>query len=197
MAEKQAAPKVAEGTGRARSAVPPHVAPAASLPAASFMMLGNQALQSLLAAHGIQAKLALSQPGDASEDEADRVADAVMSGTRVPTIRRTCAACAGEEPCETCASGTVQRSAAGADSDVSHRAGGAAEAVRSGGQPLPRDCAATSSDTSAASSGPCASTPAPRPRAPRAVSGPGPTRTASTSPSPAANTGRPRRKAGA
>src|SRR6188768_2753743 len=98
MAEKLGSPKVAEASGRARS-VAPAATRAAPLPVASIAMLGNQALQSLLAAHGIQAKPAMSQPGDASEDEADRVADALMSGRQAPVIQRQCAAGASGTPC--------------------------------------------------------------------------------------------------
>jgi hypothetical protein len=42
-------------------------------------MAGNMAVQQLLRAGGIQAKLAISQPGDSDEQEADRVAQQVMS----------------------------------------------------------------------------------------------------------------------
>jgi len=40
---------------------------------------GNLAVGRLLASYGIQAKLTVSQPGDPEEEEADRVADAVVS----------------------------------------------------------------------------------------------------------------------
>ncbi len=39
---------------------------------------GNQAMQRLLGAGAIQAKLTVNQPSDKHEQEADRVADAVM-----------------------------------------------------------------------------------------------------------------------
>jgi hypothetical protein len=62
----------------------------------------------------IQAKLAVSQPNDPSEQEADRVADRVMR-MATPVLQRTCAACAtGGSPCPTCeekVSGLVQRKA--------------------------------------------------------------------------------------
>jgi hypothetical protein len=72
------------------------------------------------AATPIQASLAISQPGDPYEQEADRVADAVMrmpaasagvpgisaGFARTPSIRRACAACqAGSEHQRDCASG--------------------------------------------------------------------------------------------
>ena len=50
----------------------------------------------------LQAKLAISQPGDPSEQEADRVADQIMR-MPVPTVQRQCAACAGGGPlCPAC-----------------------------------------------------------------------------------------------
>lgn len=49
----------------------------------------------------MQAKLAISQPGDPSEQEADRVADQVMRIPE-PTVQRTCAGCEiGSAPCPT------------------------------------------------------------------------------------------------
>jgi outer membrane protein OmpA-like peptidoglycan-associated protein len=61
---------------------------------------------------GAQAKLAVSMPGDPSEHEADRVADALISGAPAPSIAnftsrspvaRKCAACeAGGAPCPKC-----------------------------------------------------------------------------------------------
>jgi hypothetical protein len=65
-----------------------------------------------LMALGAQAKLAVSAPGDPSEREADRAADAVMGGGPMPAIgghappghiARACAACeAGGAPCAAC-----------------------------------------------------------------------------------------------
>jgi hypothetical protein len=64
--------------------------------------IGNQAVQRLLRAHAIQAKLAISQPGDIYEQEADRVADRVMRMPQ-PIIQRTCSACAaGGSLCSEC-----------------------------------------------------------------------------------------------
>ena len=76
-------------------------------------ILGNQAMLQLLEAGAIQAKLRLSQPGDADEEEADRVAEKVVSAARVPKIQRKCA-CTGGTPCSKCASeddDTIHRSA--------------------------------------------------------------------------------------
>ena len=69
----------------------------------------NHTLQHLLQSRVIQAKLKISQPGDAYEQEADRVADTVMrmpepatsgpttlSNAADPTIQRACAECEDE-----------------------------------------------------------------------------------------------------
>lgn len=60
----------------------------------------------------IQPKLAVSQPGDPYEQEADRVAEQVMR-MPVPTVQRTCAMCADSSaPCPQCEDsqrGPVQR----------------------------------------------------------------------------------------
>ena len=66
---------------------------------------GNLAVQRLFRSGAIQAKLAISQPGDPDEQEADRIAEQVMRmpepGGAVP-----CGACAaGDQPCPKC-SGT-------------------------------------------------------------------------------------------
>jgi len=76
--------------------------------------LGNQAMLRLLDGGIIQAKLRVSQPGDADEQEADRVAEKVVSASHAPKIQRKCA-CAGGAPCAKCASEdeeTIHRSAA-------------------------------------------------------------------------------------
>ena len=81
--------------------------------------MSNQALQRMLLDRGVQAKLAVSEPGDPLEREADRVADEVM---RMPdstahaaridhhgggAVQRKCAACeaaarAGKPQCAAC-----------------------------------------------------------------------------------------------
>ncbi len=66
--------------------------------------IGNQAVQRLIKSGTLQAKLRIGVPGDVNEQEADRVADAVMrmpqpqavsSGT--PSIQRACPNCENEE----------------------------------------------------------------------------------------------------
>jgi len=56
--------------------------------------LGNQAMQQLLESGAIQAKLRISQPGDADELEADRVANHIVHCQHPPTLQRKCS-CAG------------------------------------------------------------------------------------------------------
>jgi len=73
--------------------------------------------RSLLQPGRLQAKLAVSQPDDLYEQEADRVADQVLR-MPAPTVQRTCATCAAGGPtCPTCKKnendkGLVQRKTA-------------------------------------------------------------------------------------
>lgn len=65
----------------------------------------------------LQAKLAISQPGDFYEQEADRVAEQIMRMPE-PTVQRQCAACAaGGPPCPACEeeSKTVSRKTKGGE----------------------------------------------------------------------------------
>ncbi|HEX7895890.1 MAG TPA: hypothetical protein VF447_16950, partial [Terriglobales bacterium] len=64
--------------------------------------IGNQATLRLLDGGVIQTKLRVSQPGDADEQEADRIAEQVVSSRNAPTIQRKCA-CSGGTPCAKCA----------------------------------------------------------------------------------------------
>jgi Domain of unknown function (DUF4157) len=68
--------------------------------------IGNQAVLQLLRSGTIQAKLAINQPGDIYEQEADRIADrVVVSPARPPVVQRKCA-CGGTPgptgECEEC-----------------------------------------------------------------------------------------------
>jgi hypothetical protein len=56
--------------------------------------VGNQAMSRLLRAGIVQAKLNVSQTGDAGEAEADRAAEKVVAATHKPIIQRKCA-CGG------------------------------------------------------------------------------------------------------
>ena len=71
---------------------------------------GNLAIQRLFHAGAIQPKLAVSQPDDPYEREADQVADRVM-GVREPQLQRACA-CGGA--CPACQSKSRSRPSASA-----------------------------------------------------------------------------------
>ncbi len=85
--------------------------------------IGNQAVLRLMRARKLQAKLAISQPGDVYEREADRVADQVM-WMPDPTIQRACGPCsAGGGTCPKCAGegkALVQRRAGPASTTTDH-----------------------------------------------------------------------------
>lgn len=76
---------------------------------------GNQALSRLLTSGALQAKLRVSQPGDADEIEADRAAEQVVAATHgSPKIQRKCACSGSGSPCAKCAdeeTDTIHRSA--------------------------------------------------------------------------------------
>ncbi len=64
--------------------------------------IGNHGVQRLLRSRAIQAKLAISQPGDIYEQEADRVADQVMRIPE-PALQPSCSTCAaGGSTCVEC-----------------------------------------------------------------------------------------------
>src|SRR5579884_3097727 len=70
--------------------------------------LSNQLMLHLFDAGIVQTKLRISQPGDADEQEADRVAEQVVSATHAPKVQRKCA-CGGT--CADCQDETLRRSA--------------------------------------------------------------------------------------
>lgn len=70
---------------------------------------GNQAMLGLLASGKIQAKLRVSQPGDAEELEADRVADRVVSSPEQPAIHRKCKCEGGGASCPACEEDEVEQ----------------------------------------------------------------------------------------
>ena len=86
----------------------------------------------------VQAKLAVSQPGDVYEQEADRVADRVVSSTPGGGEKTSCAACdTGATPCPTCSGGQQTIQAKATRSHIAPPAGTALSgALRGGGQPL-------------------------------------------------------------
>src|SRR5882672_3213751 len=71
--------------------------------------LGNDAVASMLQVAGVQAKLAVSQPGDSYEQEADRVADRFINMQGLGSVRRSplvlqrrCSACSAGARCPKC-----------------------------------------------------------------------------------------------
>lgn len=85
---------------------------------------GNQAVQHLLRNGLVQAKLAISSPGDPQEQEADQVADHVMRAHAGSAVA-PCTCPAGRETCEECQKqqGTVARTSSGkGDLAVAHSA---------------------------------------------------------------------------
>jgi hypothetical protein len=79
---------------------------------------GNQAVQRLLRGGLIQAKLAVSQPNDPQEREADQVADRVMRSHAGAPIGSSCSCAAGSDMCEECQqkqTGAVARKSLGTD----------------------------------------------------------------------------------
>jgi hypothetical protein len=105
---------------------------------------GNLAMARALAAHHVHAKLTVSQPGDPDEEEADRVADAVVSRSAIPTIQRKCDACADGKPCGKCEEEDVHAKREARGSAVpAHLVGRAVNVVNSGGVPLPGSLRAT------------------------------------------------------
>src|SRR5882762_7942668 len=52
--------------------------------------VGNQAMGRLFGSGMLQAKLRVSQPGDADEEEADRAAEQVVARQRGPVLQRKC-----------------------------------------------------------------------------------------------------------
>jgi Domain of unknown function (DUF4157) len=98
---------------------------------------GNRAVQHLLRSGAIRAKLAVSQPGDLEEQEADGVANKIMrSHGGVGSAPCTCST--GEEMCEECQqknSGAVARKATASGASGGSRPG-IDHVIGSGGHPL-------------------------------------------------------------
>lgn len=122
-------------TKQAQSALLPSSARARSETAAADRpRVSNQGMQRLLRAGTIQAKLSVSQPGDRFEQEADRVADAVM---RMPASTRDLSLAAGGTP-------SIQRACAECEEELHRKPSPSSDSVASelhhpsgGGRPLP------------------------------------------------------------
>lgn len=100
---------------------------------------GNLAIQRLLRSGAIQAKLTVNQPGDVYEQEADRVADQIVSAAPAGRVQRKCAACAGGgPPCPHCAEEErlQAKEKPGSTPQVSSKAAAQIASLRGGGQPL-------------------------------------------------------------
>jgi hypothetical protein len=98
---------------------------------------GNLAIQRMFRSGLIQAKLAISQPGEPEEEEADRVADHIMRMPE-PAVQRKCEACNAGGPCPKCDEEKVQRKATSEHSPkVSHSVASQIASLHGTGQPLP------------------------------------------------------------
>jgi len=71
--------------------------------------IGNRGVLALLKSVGAQAKLRVSQPGDADELEADRVAETVTAAPSGADIRRKCACEGGGASCPDCEAEDVEQ----------------------------------------------------------------------------------------
>jgi hypothetical protein len=125
--------------GRPTHAGPSRLNPAAMHPIVSLQQqAGNLAVQQLLRSNGIQAKLAISQPADPEEHEADRVADRVMRAHAGAPIGSSCSCASGDDMCEQCRhqqSATVARKPAEtAPPAMPHKS--VEHVLRSAGEPL-------------------------------------------------------------
>src|ERR1700733_5973585 len=120
--------------------------------------IGNQAMLQLLDAGVLQAKLRVSQPGDADEIEADRVAEQIVSRQHGPVLQRKCA-CDGGTPCAKCA---------GEDEEKIHRSVATTQ-LRSSESLIQRSPADSSTATSQAAPGAKTETPAERSKPPAQV----------------------------
>ena len=101
--------------------------------------VGNSALAQVLGSTPIQAKLTVSQPGDAYEQEADRVADQVVSRVAGPALQRKCALCNGAGTCPKCNQGAAQiqrKSHAGESHEIESGTAAEIDRLRGGGQAL-------------------------------------------------------------
>ncbi|MGT2476679.1 eCIS core domain-containing protein [Paraburkholderia terrae] len=101
----------------------------------------NSIVQRGHASESIQAKLTVSEPGDALEQEADRVAEQVVSRVARSTGKQQCPVCGGAGTCTACQQkrSTIQpKHKSGESLDVDPEVASEIAALRGGGQPLPR-----------------------------------------------------------
>ena len=88
--EKTPAKKSDSSTSARRESPAPLFAPSSDFPLRRLQRsLGNDAIASMLQVAGVQAKLAVNQPCDSYEKEADRVAELFMSMRSLGSVRRS------------------------------------------------------------------------------------------------------------
>jgi len=100
---------------------------------------GNLAMQRFLRTGMIQAKLTVSSPGNMYEQEADRVADHVLSSASIPSIQRKCAMCPEGMTCPKCEEEErlQAKESPGRTPHVMPRVESSLASLRGNGQPLP------------------------------------------------------------
>lgn len=102
---------------------------------------GNSVVQRVLSFDSVQAKLTVSQPGDAHEREADRVAEQVVSGVARPTVQRQCPVCGDAGTCADCQQkppAIQPKHKSGASLAIDPQTAAEIVSLRGGGQPLPQ-----------------------------------------------------------
>ena len=99
---------------------------------------GNLAIQRLVHSGVIQAKLAISQPGDVYEQEADRIAEQVVSPAPARGAQGKCAGCSDGAACPECEEkASIQANGMpGHALRVSSALGSQLPSLRGGGEPL-------------------------------------------------------------
>lgn len=100
---------------------------------------GNLAVQRLFRAGAIQAKLRISQSGDADEQEADRIAERVVAAKPTAAIQRKCAACVSGTTCPKCEEERQlqPKTKPGQRAQADSQATSQIAPLRGGGHPLP------------------------------------------------------------
>lgn len=100
------------------------------------VVLGNLALQRWSSELFLQRKPMISAPGDAEEQEADRVGQSILR-KRANSPLGQCPECVPQAPCSSCEPHSVQRNAHRESTEAESSAVRALDAVSSGGDPLP------------------------------------------------------------
>ena len=123
-----------------------HAGPGGSDPVGGFASarfhhaIGNSAIQQALHAGSIQAKLTIGRPGDTYEQEADRVAEQIVSRTTQSTVQRSCACEQSASPCSKCSheAPKIQRKEKSSEPlDLAPESASEIRSLHGGGHPLP------------------------------------------------------------